>query len=764
MGNNIQLTILKNKHLELNKTHKPVFYRLTDLNQKENFNTLLSNPGITLIDFLDDQLKELIKTQNPTKKYTSDQLEIEIKKRVGNISSEEYGVWVYYPWSNRLVHILDEEEFVEVRTSRNQYKITKEERDFLATKKIGVIGLSVGQSVSVTLAMERGCGELRLADFDILELTNLNRIRTGIHNLGLAKVYSVAREIAEIDPFLKVVCFPDGITETNIDDFFINGGKLDLLIEESDGFDIKILSRYKARELKIPVLMEASDKCMIDVERFDLEPERNILHGLVDHLDISTLKTLKTNEQKIPYMLDVLGIDTASLRLKASMLEIEQTITTWPQLASAVTMGGGITADVSRRLLLNQYTESGRYFVDIEELICNKNKSEKRVAEENKVQIPTLKDLYDNTHLKIEEGQIQLSKKEIENLVIAACLAPSGGNSQPWRWLYKNDALYLYNGFDANSTILGYDNLSSYIAFGAAIENLLLAASEMNFKTQFSFFPDQKNKNLIAAFTFLKDNSVAKFTKRTEAITYRLTNRRLGERVTIDTAILEKLTNAAKETTGAHLRFFTDEKDLAIIADLLGELEKIRLMDDLGHKDFVEEMRWTEEENNRKRDGVDFRTLDLTNAEKVGLQLSTDAKIIELLNKWKGGGAFKKLTKKAIDASGAVGIITMNGATHEDYIDGGRVMQRVWLEANLSGISFQPTASSVFIYSRLLKGNGIGLSPSTCEKLIQLRPLFEKTFLIPKNSGEIFIFRLCKADEPKVKSLRKPLEEMLAYY
>ncbi len=764
MENNNQLTILKDKLLALNKTHKPVFYRLSELTQKENFHKLLSNPGLTLIDFLDDQLKELIKTQNPTKKYTSDQLEIEIKKHLGNFSLEDYGVWVFYPWSNRLVHILDEEEFVEVRTSRNQYKITKEERDFLATKKIGVIGLSVGQSVSVTLAMERGCGELRLADFDILELTNLNRIRTGIHNLGLAKVYSVAREIAEIDPFLKVVCFPDGITETNIDDFFTNGGKLDLLIEESDGFDIKILSRYKARELKIPVLMEASDKCMVDVERFDLEPNRNILHGLVDHLDISTLKTLKTNEQKIPYMLDVLGIDTASLRLKASMMEIEQTITTWPQLASAVTMGGGITADVSRRLLLDQYTESGRYFVDIEELICNKNKSEKKVSEKIKVQRPTLKDLYDNTHLKIEEGQIHLSKKEIENLVTAACLAPSGGNSQPWRWLYKNDALYLYNGFDANSTILGYNNLSSYVAFGAAIENLLLSASEMNFKTQFSFFPDQKNKNLIAAFTFLKDNSVAKFTKRSEAITYRLTNRRLGERVTIDTAILEKLTNAAKETTGAHLRFFTDEKDLAIIADLLGELEKIRLMDDLGHKDFVEEMRWTEEENNRKRDGVDFRTLDLTNAEKVGLHLSTDEKIIELLNKWKGGGAFKKLSKKAIDASGAVGVITMNGASHEDYINGGRVMQRVWLEANLNGISFQPTASSVFIYSRLLKGNGIGLSASTCEKLIQLRPLFEKTFLIPKNCGEIFIFRLCKADEPKVKSLRKPLEEMLAYY
>lgn len=68
--------------------------------------------------------------------------------------------------------------------------------------------------------MERVCGELRLADFDVLELTNLNRIRTGTHNLDLPKVYSVAREIAEIDPFIKVKCFAAGLTEKNMDFFY----------------------------------------------------------------------------------------------------------------------------------------------------------------------------------------------------------------------------------------------------------------------------------------------------------------------------------------------------------------------------------------------------------------------------------------------------------------------------------------------------------------------------------------------------------------
>jgi tRNA A37 threonylcarbamoyladenosine dehydratase len=62
------------------------------------------------------------------------------------------------------------------------------------------MGLSVGQSVSLALAMERSFGELRIADFDELDLSNINRIRTGVYNLKIQKTVIVAREIAEIDP------------------------------------------------------------------------------------------------------------------------------------------------------------------------------------------------------------------------------------------------------------------------------------------------------------------------------------------------------------------------------------------------------------------------------------------------------------------------------------------------------------------------------------------------------------------------------------
>ena len=123
-----------------------------------------------------------------------------------------------------------------------------------------MVGLSVGQSIAMTLVLERDCGEINIADFDTIELSNLNRIKTGIYNLGLKKSVQAAREIAELDPYIKVVCYEEGITENNVDDFLTKNGKLDLLIEECDSLDIKILSRIKAKQYGIPVLMETNER------------------------------------------------------------------------------------------------------------------------------------------------------------------------------------------------------------------------------------------------------------------------------------------------------------------------------------------------------------------------------------------------------------------------------------------------------------------------------------------------------------------------
>lgn len=350
---------------------KPVIFNPAEPDQLEGLNVLLQDPQIEVADTYASQVAEWIKISNPSVRIAA---EVLIRRSVEWIENQglpalQQGRWVYYPWRRTVVHILDPERFIALRTSRNQYKITSEEQISLSTKTVGVIGLSVGQSVSVTMAMERTAGTLRLADFDELELSNMNRMRASLTDLGLPKVVLAARQIAEQDPYLQVEIYPEGITDENMDGF-LSG--LDLLVEECDSLEIKLAVRKKARALKLPVLMDTSDRGMLDVERFDLEPERPLFHGKVPHLDTIDLTTLGPQE-RLGLTLQLVEAHAASDRAKYSLSEIGKSITTWPQLASSVVAGGGFTTEMARKILLGHSKVSGRFHVELDAVLKEGN-------------------------------------------------------------------------------------------------------------------------------------------------------------------------------------------------------------------------------------------------------------------------------------------------------------------------------------------------------------------------------------------------------
>lgn len=359
---NLKTKIIKDSNLN----YKPVIYNLSIANDRNKLSEVLSTGQIHHVkDTIYSQLEELAKIANPENKLDSFGVEDFILKHLRGANIDEYGVWVYYSWNKTLVHLLDESEYIEVRTNRNRNKITREEQEILKDKKIGIVGLSVGQSIALTIATERICGELRLADFDTAELSNLNRIKTGVHNLGVHKTIIAAREIMEIDPFLKVKVYNDGLNAENMGDFFVEGGKLDLFVEVCDGLEVKIESRFKAKELQVPVVMDTNDRGMLDIERFDLEPERDIFHGLLTDF-VKDNKVTINEGNRLSILMSIISFDSLSERMKQSMTQINKTINTWPQLASSVVLGGAITTDICRRILLKQHNHSGRFYVDLD--------------------------------------------------------------------------------------------------------------------------------------------------------------------------------------------------------------------------------------------------------------------------------------------------------------------------------------------------------------------------------------------------------------
>lgn len=755
-----QLADVRSARLDGGDECRPLILRADDPAHEPLRRELSADPRAEVVDTYAAQLDGLLRAQNPRRKLTTAELAAARDEYLGERSLETAGVWVYYPWRRSLVHVLDEPEFIELRTSRNQHKVTRDEQRFLSQRRVGIVGLSVGAHVAMVLALERSCGELRLADFDVLELSNLNRLHEGVVSLGIKKTTLAARRIAEMDPFLKVTCFHDGLTEANLDDFFQGGGNLDLLVDECDDFGMKFRCRERARQLGIAVVMEANDRATLDIERFDREPGRPILHGLLAGLDTSKISSLRTNEEKVPYLLPMVGEATMSDKLRASLLEIGESIETWPQLASDVALGAGLVANVARRIALDQLTDSGRYFVDLEELVRDTRGPQGSSGAASRQSVPSPEPDMARLPEDVEDGQICLEPHTLDAVVDAALRAPSGANEQPWTWGVRGSNLWLVGRARFGESLLNYGDIATHLAVGAATENLVLRAHQLGLSVKL-VRPSEHTSTASVGFRFFRGSEPAGTEPHTydalsSAIGERHTNRRRTSGGTLEGEALAALSRAAASVPGCQLSFVTDRPALAELADVAARAERIRMLHPAGHGDMVREIRWTLEEAETTRDGIDLRTLDLSATELAGLRMLRSPGVPPLLKRWRGGRGLEKLTKSSLLASSAVGLLTTSQHTTQGRVDAGRAIERVWLFATQLGLSLQPHTASVFLFARAFGGGARDFDGETLGELHGLHARLRAVF--GASAGEVFLFRLFPGCEPLARSLRRAAE------
>lgn len=724
-----------------------------------------ANPHLIVLDHIRLMLSELIKTRNPNQVIQEAELQARVDAFLEGYPGDTYGVWVYYPWLQRVVRILPKAAFIELRTSRNQYKILPEEQERLGNKKVGIVGLSVGQSVAVTMAQERCCGVIRLADFDVLELSNMNRIRSGVHEIGELKVVNTAREILEIDPYLEVEIFPEGLLKSNMQDFFTKNGPLDLVIDECDSLDIKLLLREKAKQLRIPVLMDTSDRGMLDIELFDQEPDRPVLHGFVGDLKADELQSL-TTEEKIPHILKIVGVRTMSERMKVSMMEVEQTIKTWPQLASGVVLGGGVTCDVARRLLLQYGFQSGRYFVDLEEIIPDRRPKTPASATISADAFPyrLFQELPDSAHMPttpVNENALHLDQTVLTALVRDAVQAPSGGNMQSWIWRWSGRKLYLWLDVSRTVKLVDYQALGTLSGLGAAAESLVLAAHARGFHVRLSTFPKPDFPELVATFEFYdqpQDGCEPHKNDDLYAFLYQRQCNRRKVSVGVPSEKLEQIRAFVSADQYFKLHLLEDNTAIGKVGKIAGIIDRQRLTNKSYHEELVHEIRWSAEEAETQKDGIDLNLIDLNPLEKTGFQMAKQWSLMSQVAQLKGGGAIEKMARDLLSKDTALGLISTPEISPVAYFNGGRFYQRLWLYSTKIGVDWHPMPAMLYAFLRLEHGQGVGMTPEMQSEVGELKHQFSHIFPMPAGAGGILLFRLVPSAELPLASYRRPVE------
>jgi len=268
-------------------------------------------------------------------------------------------VFWYYPWLNTIFHTVGADDFYELKTNRNQDLFTHEEQRTLRNFTVAVLGLSVGSNIAFLLTQAGISNRIFLADPDTLDTTNLNRIFTGIQDLGVNKSWLASRKITEGNPYAEVVPMENGIDEARLETLLASE-KIDCLIEEVDSLPVKISTRRLAMKYKVPVIMITDNgfRIILHMERYDLGYNQ-IFEKDPAYWDQKLKGDLDIQRVSQIIVEDVIGdMQQIDPKLVASgMRMFQRELVSWPQLGSTAMLGGVVITHALKKLALKESSE-----------------------------------------------------------------------------------------------------------------------------------------------------------------------------------------------------------------------------------------------------------------------------------------------------------------------------------------------------------------------------------------------------------------------
>lgn len=345
-----------------------------------------------------------------------------------------------------------------------------------------------------------------------------------------------------------------------------------------------------------------------------------------------------------------------------------------------------------------------------------------------------------------------MNKGEVENILKLAIHAPSGENCQPWHFKVSRNSIQVFNDPERDQSLYNYKQRGSLVAHGAMLENIKLAAGKLGYSAKISIFPDPSEPNHIGTIILEPDNNSSE--AFAEYILPRSTNRKPFKKISLSEAQIAELLNSADKLGFGKIVFTQDREKINILANACSVNEKVMFSNKRLHQFFFSHLNWTEEEEEKKRQGFYIKALELPAPAKIALRIAKNWGRIKLLNKIGFAKMVAMGNAQTYASCGAMMAIVIENNEPQNFITAGRIMQRLWLAATKLGLSVQPLTGILFFAQRIFENN-LGEFSNTQQELIKngyedIRKIFEI-----KNGVMAMLFRIGQADPPTAKSLKK---------
>lgn len=639
--------------------------------------------------------------------------------------------------------------------SRNIGWLTEAEQAQLRHKRVAIAGLGgVGGFHLLTLA-RLGVGAFHIADFDTFDLVNFNRqAGAAVSTLGRSKAEVMAAQARDINPEIDIQIFPEGVNAENWGAFLAG---VDLYVDGLDFF------AFAAREL----MFEACAEFQIPaVTAAPLGMGTAVLNFLPGHMRFEEYFRLKDQTESEKALRFLIGLAPALLqrRYLADPSTVDLAAHRGPSTIMACQLCAGVAATEALKILLKrgpvqpapwglQFDAYRNKFVRTWRPGGNRNPLQRLTLAFARRQ---LKSFATSRPTEEERPPATVAEKILD----LARWAPSGDNTQPWRFEIANDHHIVVHGFDTRDhCVYDLDGYASQLAIGALLETMAIAARAHGLRAAISRREEAPEQRPVFDVRLEADPGVAPDPLADFIRSRSVQRRRFSTRPL--SAEQKQALAAAAATAHCAVVWLESWTERWRAARLMFDNAKLRLTLPEAyavHREIIEwNARFSVDRVPDQAVGLDPVTLKLTR------WVMASWNRVRFFNRYLLGTLAPRLQLDLFPGLACAAhfalIYPKKPQTLDDFVAGGRALQRFWLTATRLGLQLQPEMTPLIFSRYAREGRRFSASPHATAAARRIQHDFERVF----GSGveaAVFVGRIGQAPAAQARSLRQSLARL----
>lgn len=354
----------------------------------------------------------------------------------------------------------------------------------------------------------------------------------------------------------------------------------------------------------------------------------------------------------------------------------------------------------------------------------------------------------------------EITKENIYKILEAGGRAPSGSNSQPWKFKVNGSQVEILALPEKDHPTLNFRNRGTWIAHGALIENIIIASSALGYKANITYHPLTPETKIIANITF-NEAAIKNEENLYDAIFHRATNRKPYTNNPLTSQQKNELLTQADSISGGKFIIVENREKIQKLAKASSTNEILMLEDKNLHKLFFEEIVWTSQEEKQKMHGLYLKTMELKPPAEKMLRLLKNWKVMNLLAKLGMAKMVAKGNEQGYAACPAIGAIVINDDDN-CFLTAGKIMERVWLTATKLGLSCHLMTGVIFLRQRLVENpnfvskNHGTLIENSYQQMAQIAGINDK------NKTLAMLIRIGQGGQPSDYSSKVPIKNLIS--